>query len=89
MISPNKYENIKTNSLVLGAKIVAFLQNEKSASIVDIQIFLRKHKIEISYQKLFDTLTFLFIADIIDYNNNLIYIKNDTRKSLHNSKTFI
>ncbi len=89
MILPNKYENLRTNSLVVGSKIISFLQNEKFASIIDIQIFLRKHKIEISYKKLFDTLTFLYIADIIDYNNNLIYLKNDTRRTIHNSETFI
>ena len=89
MILPNKYENIKTNALVVGSKIVSYLLNVQEASIIDIQIFLKKHKCEISYQKLFDILTFLFIADVLDFNNNLIYIKNDTRTIIHNTETFI
>jgi len=79
MIIPTKYENIKENSLIIGCHIITLLK-ENSLSFLDIhhQLYQFK-KIESDYGSLLDTLTFLYLSEIIEINNNLISLKNDSQ----------
>jgi hypothetical protein len=83
MILPTKYENLNNNPIVVGSYIISFLQKEDLTFLQIHHKLLTKKKIDLGYTKLQDTLTFLFITGIIDINNNLIHISNDTRRNLY------
>jgi hypothetical protein len=76
MILPTKYENLKENSLVIGAHIISFLKQEE-LTINEIHLKLIKLKnADVDWFYLVDTLTFLYLADIIEIDsNNLLRLK--------------
>lgn len=79
MIIPTKYENIKENALVIGAHIISFLRNS-DLTLLEIHLQLKKYKkLELDYSYLVDILTFLYIADVIELENNNIKLKNDSQ----------
>jgi len=79
MIIPTKYENIKENPLIIGYHIIALLK-ENPLSFLEIhhQLFQFK-KIELGYENLLETLTFLYLSEIIEIDNNIIRLKNDSQ----------
>lgn len=79
MIIPTKYENIKENPLIVGYHIIALLK-ENPLSFLEIhhQLFQYK-KIELGYETLLDTLTFLYLSEIIEIDNNIISLINDSQ----------
>lgn len=69
MILPTKYENLKENSLVIGAHIISFLRKEE-LTINEIHLKLTKLKnTDTDWFYLVDTLTFLFMAGIIEIDS--------------------
>jgi len=91
MILPAKYEDIKENSLVVGAHIIELLKNN-DLTFLDIHLQLRKRKkLELNFETLLDTLTFLFVSDIVDIDitSNIISIKHDPKKTLYAPRTVI
>ena len=84
MILPTKYENVKENSLVIGSYIISFLKKE-NLSFIDIHFSLLKQKeLDLDYTKLEDTLTFLFLSDIIEFDNsNNIRLTDEAQQNLH------
>ncbi|MEW6004969.1 MAG: hypothetical protein AB1695_06595 [Stygiobacter sp.] len=90
MLIPNKYENIDDNLLVLGAKVISLLK-QKSYVIEDLFLQLNKEKGTkkgklINLDQYFNALTFLWLADLILYENFIISInRNDTQTNLFNS----
>jgi hypothetical protein len=83
MILPTKYEDLKSNPLNIGAYIVSFLMKEDLTLLQIHTLLIKNKKVDIGYIKLIDTITFLFIAGIIDINNNLIHISNDTKSNFY------
>jgi len=89
MIIPSKYENIKENPLIVGYHIITILKGN-ALSCVDIHLQLIKFKkLELDYNNLVDTLTFLYLAGIIEIDNNIISLKNDTKKALYFTERII
>jgi hypothetical protein len=78
MILPNKYEDLKNTPLVIGKDIILLLR-KKNFSLFDLY---SKLSVKINIDTYFDILTFLYAADLISFNNNIIYL-NDTKKTLH------
>ena len=68
MILPNKYEDLNYNSLVVGVRIIGTLQVKE----YDINLLFEKFKEEIGIIRYFDLLTFLWLANIIEVENNQI-----------------
>ncbi|MBI5662348.1 MAG: hypothetical protein HZC46_09395 [Ignavibacterium album] len=91
MLIPNKYENIDDNLLVLGAKVISLLK-QKPYVIEDLFLQLNKEKGTkkgklINLDQYFNALTFLWLADLILYENFIISInRNDTQTNLFNSR---
>ena len=64
MLLPTKHEILKNNELVIGAKIINLLSKKTSVNITDL--FEETVKIaSISLNQFYDTLTFLWLADIV------------------------
>lgn len=64
MLLPTKHEILKNNELVIGAKIINLLSKKTSINITDL--FEETVKIaSISLNQFYDTLTFLWLADIV------------------------
>ncbi|MDD2224749.1 MAG: hypothetical protein PHP97_01125 [Candidatus Shapirobacteria bacterium] len=64
MLLPTKHEILKNNELVIGAKIINLLSKKTSVNITDL--FEETVKIDsISLNQFYDTLTFLWLADIV------------------------
>jgi len=79
MILPSKYENIKENPLIVGSHILALLK-DNPLSFIELHFHLSHSKnIYLGHESLLDTLTFLFLSDIIDFNNTFISLKNDSQ----------
>ncbi|MAT59756.1 MAG: hypothetical protein CMF23_17420 [Ignavibacteriae bacterium] len=82
MIIPSKYELLKHNSLFIGALVLDLLKQQplNFFSLYN-KIYYDKRR-KISYLNLLDTLTFLFLADLVYYSNNKIHFKYDSQKTL-------
>lgn len=78
MILPNKYENLKNTPLIVGKDIILLLR-KKNFRLFDLY---SKLSVKINIDTYFDILTFLYAADLISFNNNIIYL-NDSKKTLH------
>lgn len=83
MILPTKYENLKENSLIIGAQIIAILKSDDQSILQIHEILSRKNKIELNLIQLIDTLTFLFLAGIVEIKNNTLRLTDDSKKNLH------
>ena len=89
MIIPTKYENIKENPLIVGCHIISILKSN-ALPLLDIHLQLKKYKkLELDYNTLVDTLTFLYLSEAIEIDNNIIRLKNDTPKAIHNPERII
>lgn len=65
MLLPTKHENLKKNTLVLGAEVIRFIKNHGESSIEDVfQSLKGKHEIPIDV--FYDVIVFLWIADFIN-----------------------
>lgn len=66
MLIPSKYEDINYNLLVIGYKIIRMLK-ERTYNIEDL-FQKMKNDCNINLEQYFNTLTFLWLADIIQIN---------------------
>jgi len=84
MIIPQPEEDLSLNVMVVGADIIKILIKSKDDMIVDtlIKRFLLNDNRR-THQLFFDTITFLYILDIVEENNNIIKVKHViTQKNL-------
>jgi len=85
MLIPNKYENINNNLLVIGSHLISLLKKDPY-NIEDLFIVINKEREKktlqlINLDQYFNTLTFLWLADLINLNEFQIFInKDDTQK---------
>ncbi len=91
MLIPTKYENINYNLLVLGAYIISLLK-KKPYNIEELFQVINKIKEEkkktlINLDQYFNTLTFLWLSEIILLDEFKIYLNNnnDSKETLFNS----
>ncbi|MCD4792029.1 MAG: hypothetical protein K8R54_02255 [Bacteroidales bacterium] len=73
MIIPSKYENLNKNILVIGYKLTRLLKKQ-SYNIENLYIKIKK-EVDISFDTYYDTLTFLWLSEIVDKNEFQIYLK--------------
>lgn len=73
MILPNKYEDLRNTPLIIGKDIILLLR-KKHFHLFDLY---SKLTVNINIDTYYDILTFLYAADIISFNNNIVYL-NDT-----------
>lgn len=74
MLIPTKHENLEKNILVLGADIITFLK-KKPYNIEFLFQEIKKLK-SVSLDQFYDTLTFLWLVEIIGFKNHQIYIRD-------------
>ena len=69
MIFPDKYELVKSSSIVIGGNILQLLMLEN-----EIEVFTLFKKLDdsVTLNKYFDILTFFFFLDIIKITDNVI-----------------
>ena len=73
MIIPSKYENLNKNILVIGSEIINLLKKQ-SFNIENLYQKIKKKK-NINFDTFYDTLTFLWLSEIIDKSEFQIYLK--------------
>lgn len=73
MIIPTKYENLNKNVLVIGYRIIKLLKKQ-SFNIENLYQKIKKEQ-DVSFDNYYDTLTFLWLSDIIDKNEFQIYLR--------------
>ena len=75
MFIPTKHENLKKSTIVLGSDIIKLLKKE-SYNIEDLYQKLKKQMVDndVSLNHYYNTLTFLWLTDIIEINNFTIQI---------------
>lgn len=90
MILPTKYEKLKENSLIIGSHIIIFLK-ENDLSLNELHHLLQSHKkLELDLITLIDTLSFLFLSEIIELDSqNLIRLTDETKQNLHIAEEII
>lgn len=69
MLLPTKHENLKKNTLVLGAEVLRFMKNHGESPIEDIFQNL-KERYEISIDIFYDVIVFLWMVDFINLNDS-------------------
>ncbi|MCZ7616582.1 MAG: hypothetical protein M5T52_24225 [Ignavibacteriaceae bacterium] len=81
MILPDKYEDLNKSIIVVGYRIIQLLR-EKELHILTLHRKLCKRtSVDLLYY--FDVLTFLWLIDALEINNNKVSLKNDSKKNLH------
>lgn len=91
MLIPTKYENINENLLVLGANLISLLK-QKQYNIEELfqavnKVKEDKKKTLVNLDQYFNTLTFLWIAEIIYIDTFKIYLNkysDDIKENLLN-----
>ena len=73
MIIPSKYENLNKNILVIGSEIINLLKKQ-SFNIENLYQKIKKKK-DINFDTYYNTLTFLWLSEIIDKSEFQIYLK--------------
>lgn len=73
MIIPSKYENLNKNILVIGSEMIQLLKKQ-SFNIENLYQKIKKKK-DINFDTYYNTLTFLWISDIIGKNEFQIYLR--------------
>lgn len=73
MIIPSKYENLNQNILVIGSEIINLLKKQ-SFNIENLYQKIKKKK-NINFDTYYNTLTFLWLSEIIDKSEFQIYLK--------------
>ncbi|SNB22483.1 hypothetical protein KU06062604_780007 [Flavobacterium psychrophilum] len=84
MLIPTKHQELKSNTLVLGADILFYLKTDL-LSLEDLFKKIRTEK-NIYLNDFLDSLTFLWLIDAIEYSENMvtkkITITNDFREDI-------
>lgn len=90
MILPTKYEKLKENSLIVGSHIITFLK-DNDLSLNELHHLLQsRKKLELDLVTLIDTLTFLYLTEIIEIDSqNLIRLTDETKQNLHIAEKII
>ncbi len=73
MIIPSKNENLNKNILVIGSEIINLLKKQ-SFNIENLYQKIKKKK-NINFDTYYNTLTFLWLSEIIDKSEFQIYLK--------------
>lgn len=69
MFIPTKHENLQKSIIVLGADIIKSLKNQREYNVEDLFQELKKvFEKDISLNQYYNTLTFLWLTDIIELN---------------------
>jgi Fe2+ or Zn2+ uptake regulation protein len=77
MFLPTKYENLQKSTIVLGADVIKSLK-KKDYNIEDLfQEIKQIPSKDISLNQYYNTLTFLWLTDIIDLKEFTIQLKNN------------
>jgi hypothetical protein len=90
MILPTKYEKLKENSLIVGSHIITFLK-DNDLSLNELHHLLQsRKKLELDLVTLIDTLSFLYLTEIIEIDSqNLIRLTDETKQNLHIAEKII
>lgn len=70
MLNPSKHELLKLNIIVLGADIISILRR-KPQNVEDLYQSINRKK-ELSLEKYFDVLTFLWLGGYIKVNEQQV-----------------
>lgn len=73
MLLPTKYENLDQNTMVLGASVIGLLRKKKY-TIEELYQILKREK-QINLERFFNTLSFLWVAEVIESDDFYVYIK--------------
>lgn len=80
MFLPTKYERLQKSTIVLGADVIKSLK-KKDYYIEDLFLELNKSfEKGISLNLYYNTLTFLWLTEIIDLKEHIIKLKNNVSK---------
>ena len=90
MILPTKYEKLKENSLIVGSHIITFLK-DNDLSLNELHHLLQsRKKLELDLVTLIDTLSFLYLSEIIEIDSqNLFRLTDEIKQNLHISEKII
>ena len=90
MILPTKYEKLKENSLIVGSHIITFLK-DNDLSLNELHHLLQsRKKLELDLVTLIDTLSFLYLTEIIEIDSqNLFRLTDETKQNLHIAEKII
>lgn len=73
MLIPSKYENLNKNLLVIGYEVLSKLK-VRPYNVEDLYQILKKEK-DISMEQYYNSITFLWLSDILIQNNYSLSIK--------------
>jgi F0F1-type ATP synthase gamma subunit len=74
MLFPAKHENLQKNLLVIGADIISFLK-KREYNIEKLFMEIKDIK-GIGLEQFYNTITFLWLAEIIEVHEFTLYLKN-------------
>lgn len=83
MFIPNKHENLQKSTIVLGANIISALNKKTTLNIEDLFQELKKEfpredeKEPISLNQYYNTLTFLWLSELINLDEFTLTLKNN------------
>jgi hypothetical protein len=84
MLIPTKHQELKSNTLVLGADVLFHLKND-TLTLEDIFIKVKTEK-NIDLDDFFDSVTFLWLIDAVKYVDNMLtkntYITDDFKENI-------
>lgn len=70
MLLPTKHQNLSNNIMVIGADVLHIIKNE---TLTVEELFQKiKNERQMSLEMLFDTITFLWLIDAVEYSENKI-----------------
>jgi len=73
MLLPTKYEKLNQNAVVVGASVISLLRIKKY-SVEELYQVLKKEK-QINLERFFNTLSFLWVAEVIETDEFYVSIK--------------
>lgn len=73
MLLPTKYEKLNQNTMVVGASVIGLLKKKKH-TIEELYQVLKREK-QINLEHFFNTLSFLWIAEVIETDNFYVSLK--------------
>ncbi len=78
MLLPHPESDLSLNIMVLGSEIINLLRKKKTYVLAEgvMREFLKKDT-KRSHEHFFDTLTFLYMVDIIDYQGYKIKLRKE------------
>lgn len=74
MLIPTKHQDLKSNTLVIGADILFYLKNDE----LNLEELFKKVRVEknIDLDIFFDAITFLWLIDAVIFSDNNLSKKN-------------